>query len=97
MIFDYKNSQCLNRSKNEDLATPNLYERAQKVPTKSYRESLRKLSEKSRPKSRISDNQLLTGMVTPSMGHLEDFLLIHSPLYPIFSNFGLLITLPNHL
>ena len=75
MIFDYQNSQCLNRSKNEDLATPNLYERAQKVPTKSYRESSRKLSEKSRTKSRISDKIgfLLDGDPPPSIGLLEDF------------------------
>ena len=45
--FEYKIFQCLNSSKNGDLATPNHKSNSKKVPAKFYRNSSRKLSEKS--------------------------------------------------
>ena len=45
--FEYKNFQCLNSSKNGDLATPNHKPNSKKVPGKSFRNSSRKLRQKS--------------------------------------------------
>ena len=45
--FEYKIFQCLNSSKNGDLTTPDHKSNTKKVPAKFYRNSSRKLSEKS--------------------------------------------------